>query len=43
MLMHFPGNVAKNMFPCLVGLGAMVILVGTALIGFQDIPLKIIA
>ena len=35
-MMHFPGNVVKKMFPRLVGLGAMVILIGGALIGFQD-------
>jgi hypothetical protein len=34
--MHFPGNVVKKMFPRLVGLGAVVILIGGALIGFQD-------
>ena len=35
-MMHFPGNVVKKMFPRLVGLGAVVILIGGALIGFQD-------
>ena len=35
-MMHFPANVAKKMFPRLVGLGAVVLLIGGALIGFQD-------
>jgi hypothetical protein len=35
--MHFPGNIAKKIFSRLISLGAVVIVIGVSLIGFQDV------